>query len=196
MTAPTALLYLETWLDEELHDSFSRWCDDHHRNLLDVPGFRRARRFEIINRSDDDGPQFLTTYEVDSLDVFTSEPYLEHGRASVGLPEFLRGRLRVARHDCSILDAVPGDWWPPGHTSHLTVFELNDDRIAEALHQQLPTSIDDPDRVIVRVIDSADDTPLVLVDHGEDQLHRIEMIARAAGASRSQWRSVFDESCR
>jgi hypothetical protein len=194
LDTPTALLHLQTWLDRELHESFSTWCDHHHRGLLTVPGFRRARRFEFLDGSTDDEPQFLTMYEVDSLAVFTSDPYLEHGRTAGGLPDFLRGRLRVERHDCSILDALPHEWWPPAHSTHLSVFRFSDDRIAAVLHEQLPTTIDSSVPVVIRVVDSVDDTPLVLIDHGEAELASIESIARATGASRSQWRCVFDES--
>ena len=68
ITTPNAVLYLATWLPAHLHVQFSTWCDDHHRKQLVLPGFRRARRFEwIAGGRDDDPPQYLTMYDLDSL---------------------------------------------------------------------------------------------------------------------------------
>ena len=110
--SPTGLLLLSTWLPDELHDAFSGWCDDHHRDLLTVPGFMRARRFAFVEGSaPGDDAQFLTMYETADLAVLSSDAYVEHGRNSGGLPEFLRGRLRMARLDCELESATPVDWW-------------------------------------------------------------------------------------
>jgi hypothetical protein len=110
--SPTGLLLLSTWLPDELHDAFSGWCDDHHRELLTVPGFMRARRFVFVEGSaPGDDAQFLTMYETADLAVLSSDAYVEHGRNSGGLPEFLRGRLRMSRLDCELESATPVDWW-------------------------------------------------------------------------------------
>lgn len=115
--APTGLLLLSTWLPVELHDEFSAWCDDHHRELLTVPGFLRARRFAFVDgntldHADGGAPQFLTMYETTDISVLTSDEYIEHGRNSTGLPDFLKGKLRMARLDCELESATPVNWWP------------------------------------------------------------------------------------
>jgi hypothetical protein len=115
--SPTGLLLLRTWLPSDLHDEFSAWCDDHHRELLTVPGFLRARRFAFVdgNTMDPTGesnPQFLTMYETSDISVLTSDEYIEHGRNSIGLPQFLKGKLRMSRLDCDLESATPFDWWP------------------------------------------------------------------------------------
>ena len=111
MTTPRGLLLLLTWLPSEAHDEFSAWCDDHHRELLTVPGFLRARRFARIDGDGTDA-QFLTMYETTDSSVLSSDAYIEHGRNSTGLPEFLKGKLRMSRLDCELESATPEDWWP------------------------------------------------------------------------------------
>ena len=74
ITTPNAVLYLATWLPSHLHVQFSAWCDDHHREQLVLPGFRRARRFEwTAGGRDDDPPQYLTMYDLDSLAALHTE---------------------------------------------------------------------------------------------------------------------------
>ena len=92
MMTPSGLVLLLTWLPSEEHDEFSVWCDDHHREMLTVPGFLRARRFA---RMDGDGTdaQVLTMYETTDSSVLSSDAYIEHGRNSTGLPEFLGLRI-------------------------------------------------------------------------------------------------------
>ena len=111
MTTPSGLVLLLTWLPSEEHDEFSAWCDDHHREMLTVPGFLRARRFAHMDGDGTDA-QFLTMYEITDISVLTSDAYIEHGRNSTGLPEFLKGKLRMSRLDCELESAVPEDWWP------------------------------------------------------------------------------------
>ncbi len=115
--SPTGLLLLRTWLPSDLHDEFSAWCDDHHRELLTVPGFLRARRFAFVDgntmdHTDESNPQFLTMYETSDISVLTSDEYIEHGRNSIGPPQFLKGKLRMSRLDCDLESAMPFDWWP------------------------------------------------------------------------------------
>jgi hypothetical protein len=113
---PTGLLLLRTWLPSDLHDEFSAWCDDHHRELLTVPGFLRARRFAFVAGGGgidaSDPAQFLTMYETTDISVLTSDEYIEHGRNSTGLPQFLTGELRMSRLDCELESGTPSVWWP------------------------------------------------------------------------------------
>ena len=194
-TDPAAVLYLATWLPSHLHDGFSAWCDDHHREQLTLPGFCRARRFErTSSRRDDDPPQYLTMYDLESLDALRSDDYLDHLRSSPGLPDFLRGHLRLQRRDCTVIASLPSPWWPPSPTSLLDVFQLNDDALAGALREDMsrlraPIGSD----ISLRLIDSDDDEPLVLIDHGDDASELIDSITAASGSLRSSWRCCFDE---
>lgn len=192
---PTALLHLRTWLPDALHEPFSAWCDDHHRDQLRVPGIMRARRYEFIDGTVDDPPQFLTMYEVESLSVFESPAYLDLRATAAALPEFLSGQLRVIRRDCTIDAAIPANWWPPVHTGVLDEFHLNDDDLVDDLHAVASSTIDGLDTdVIIRVLTSGSDSTFALFDHGADESGLIDSIAHVTGATRSTWRCVFDES--
>lgn len=192
---PTAVLYLATWLPDELHEEFSQWCDDHHREQLAIPGFLRARRFEWIRSGrDDDPPQFLTMYDLESIETLTSPAYIEHSKASTGLPEFLRGRLRLERRNCTVVATVPSPMWPPAPTPLLDLFQLNDDRAAISLRAYIEElSIPPEIQLSLRIIDSTDDEPLVLIDHDETTTAMIDTLTAASGALRSTWRCCFDE---
>ncbi len=198
MSAPTAVLYLATWLPSELHQQFSSWCDDHHREQLVLPGFRRARRFEWVSGGrEDHPPQYLTMYDLDSLAVLKSDAYLAHTTSSGGLPDFLRGNIRVERRDCEVLAVLPSAWWPPASTPLLNLFQLNDDQLAVGLQKHISklVSTGSPleSDVTLRVIDSDDNEPLVLLDHGDAATGMIDTITAASGSLRSSWRCVFDE---
>ncbi len=104
---PTGLLHLRTWLPPELDGRFSAWCDDHHLEQLAVPGFQRVRRFELDDSLAEAPPRFLTVYDLDALDVLSGEAYAEYGRRSTGLPDFLKGHLRAARSEATIVADVP-----------------------------------------------------------------------------------------
>lgn len=192
---PSAVLYLATWLPTHLHEQFSTWCDDHHREQLQLPGFLRARRFEWVSSGrDDNPPQYLTMYDLDSLAVLTSEAYVEHTRSSSGLPDFLRGNLRVERRDCELVAALPSSWWPPARTPLLDLFQLNDDALAVGLKQHIAQlAVPADTSFTVRVIDSDDNEPLVLLDHDDAGTDLINTITAASGSLRSSWRCVFDE---
>ena len=194
-TSPGAVLYLATWLPEELHDQFSAWCDDHHREQLALPGFRRARRFEWMSgHREDDPPQYLTMYDLDSLETLASEAYVKHTRLSPGLPDFLRGNIRVERRNCMVVASLPAIWWPPSPMPLLDLFQLTNDVSANELrdginHLENPTT----PGFTLRVIDSEDNDPLVLVDHGDDATEMIDTLTGASGSLRSTWRCCFDE---
>jgi len=194
-TDPSAVLYLATWLAPELHDRFSAWCDEHHREQLALPGFQRARRFEwMSSRRDDDPPQYLTMYDLDSLDALHTVEYREHMNSSTGLPDFLRGHLRLQRRDCAVMAALPTSWWPPLPSSLLEVFQLNDDSLAIGLREEMSHLGESVGSGIsLRLIDSDNDDPLVLIDHGDDDSKLIDTITAASGSLRSSWRCCFDE---
>jgi hypothetical protein len=198
ITTPNAVLYLATWLPARLHGQFSAWCDDHHREQLVLPGFRRARRFEWVSGGrDDDPPQYLTMYDLDSLAALHIEEYVEHTKSSGGLPDFLRGHIRVQRRDCNMIAALPDSWWPPTHTPLLNLFQLNDDELAVGLQEHISkftaTSAAPIPDFTLRIIDSDDDEPIVLVDHDDAATILIDTITAASGSLRSSWRCVFDE---
>ena len=198
MTAPNAVLYLATWLPSELHVQFSTWCDEHHREQLALPGFMRARRFEWVSGGrEDDPPQYLTMYDLDSLDALHSDAYVEHTKSSGGLPDFLRGNIRVERRNCGVLAALPSAWWPPASTPLLNLFQLNDDQLAVGLQEHISKLASTPVGSIsdftLRIIDSDDNEPLVLLDHGDAATGMIDTITASSGSLRSSWRCAFDE---
>lgn len=193
--SPQAVLYLATWLAPELHADFTAWCDEHHREQLQLPGFLRARRFEwMASYRDDAPPQFLTMYDLVSLDALRTDEYREHMANSTGLPAFLRGALRLERRDCSVIAAHPASWWPPTATPLLEVFQLSDDRLGLELREHI-TALPPhgPDGLSLRVIDSDDNEPLVLIDHGPDAHGLIDRLTASTGSLRSSWRTCFDE---
>lgn len=201
IAAPTAVLYLATWLPSELHEQFSTWCDDHHREQLVLPGFRRARRFEWVSGGrEDHPPQYLTMYDLDSLAALKSHAYVEHTKSSGGLPEFLRGNIRVERRNCEVLAVLPSLWWPPASTPLLNLFQLNDDQLAVGLREHISKLASESSPLAteftLRVIDSDDNEPLVVLDHGDAATGMIDTITAASGSLRSSWRCVFDEQSR
>jgi hypothetical protein len=201
IAAPTAVLYLATWLPTELHEQFSSWCDDHHREQLVLPGFRRARRFEWVSGGrEDHPPQYLTMYDLDSLAALRSDAYVEHTKSSSGLPDSLRGNIRVERRNCEVLAVLPPWWWPPASTPLLNLFQLNDDQLAVGLREHISKLASDSSPLetefTLRVIDSDDNEPLVLLDHDDAATNMIDTITAASGSLRSSWRCVFDEQSR
>jgi hypothetical protein len=93
------LLYLHTWLDPEVDDRFSSWCDTHHQEHLAVPGFRRVRRGKLVTSEATDPPRFLTVYDLDEVGVLHGDDYEAYRRASAGLPDDLAPVLRFARSE-------------------------------------------------------------------------------------------------
>ena len=66
------LLHVMMDRDPELDDEINDWYNAHHLNdLLAMPGFLSARRFEAIEAEHD----YLTIYEVESADAFNSPEY-------------------------------------------------------------------------------------------------------------------------
>jgi hypothetical protein len=105
--SPSGLLHLRTWLPGELDGTFSVWCDGHHGEQLEVPGFRRVRRFSLV-ASDADGPaDYLTVYDLDRLAVLDSDAYAAYRARGNTVPEALQGQLRAARTDAWLVAAAP-----------------------------------------------------------------------------------------
>jgi hypothetical protein len=103
----------------------------------------------------------------------------------------------VQRRDCNLIAALPASWWPPTHTPLLNLFQLNDDELAVGLQQHISTltttSASPIPDFTLRIIDSDDDEPIVLVDHDDAATILIDTITAASGSLRSSWRCVFDE---
>ena len=128
---PSGLLHLRTWLDPELDETFSVWCDGHHGEQLEVPGFRRVRRFSLVATSPDaDEPaDYLTVYDLDRLDVLESDAYEAYRARGNTVPDELQGRLRAARTDAWLVAAVPAAEGPGpdgAGVAHLFVGEGGD----------------------------------------------------------------------
>jgi hypothetical protein len=104
---PSGLLHLRTWLEPDLDQGFSDWCDGHHADQLAIPGFRRVRRYSLVRSDALDPPDYLTIYDLDRLDVLDSDAYAAHRERATGLPEFLKGQLRAARTDAWVVASAP-----------------------------------------------------------------------------------------
>lgn len=98
MTEP-GLLYLHTWLEPEVDERFSSWCNTHHEEHLAVPGFRRVRRGKLVASEATDPPRFLTVYDLDDVGVLHSDDYEAYRQSSSGLPADLAPELRFARSE-------------------------------------------------------------------------------------------------
>jgi hypothetical protein len=105
--APSGLLHLRTWLPAELDETFSVWCDGHHGEQLEVPGFHRVRRFSLVASTADEPADYLTVYDLDRLDVLGSDAYAAYRARGNTVPEALQGRLRAARTDAWLVAAAP-----------------------------------------------------------------------------------------
>ena len=94
------------WNDvaEEGRRQFYDWHDKEHiPERLDIPGFRRGRRYISPRHS----PEWFTMYEADDLDVVTSPPYLARLNAPTPATQqtlkFFRNTSRaVCRVACSL----------------------------------------------------------------------------------------------
>lgn len=71
ITSAAMVLFYDIEGDTADHDDWHTY--EHLHERLSVPGFRRASRWI----SDGEGPHYLVIYEVDNVDVGTSQPYLE-----------------------------------------------------------------------------------------------------------------------
>ena len=88
----------------EARDQFYRWHDNEHiPERLELPGFRRGRRFLSAGHS----PEWLTMYEADDLSAVTSREYL--ARLNAPTPATLatiRHFRNTSRAVCRLVHAV------------------------------------------------------------------------------------------
>ncbi len=103
MTKKNLLLMVRTNGPAEGEEKWNAWYNTHHvANRLNIPGFISVRRYIAI----DGEPKYITLYEIENIDVLTSEPYLKlrEWEASLSpqtfeaitqkLPDFSRGLYR------------------------------------------------------------------------------------------------------
>jgi len=106
---PTGLLHLRTWLPAELDETFSVWCDDHHGEQLEVPGFLRVRRLSLVASAATEPADYLTVYDLERLDVLESPEYAAYRARGNTVPDALKGQLRAARTDASLVATAPAE---------------------------------------------------------------------------------------
>lgn len=75
--AKSKIVYIATGdVEAEWEAEYNRWYDEEHvPNLMQVPGYRSARRYVAIEGE----PRYMAFYEIDSLDAYRSP---EHDRAA------------------------------------------------------------------------------------------------------------------
>jgi hypothetical protein len=133
MTASNApaLLFVVTDVDPANEDAWNRWYDGRHvpqRQAL--PGFRSARRYELIQgaRADQIGPKYAALYEMDSPDALKTEAYLSLTRPPIQTEEdremvgAFRNNMRCVMTQIS--DTVSPGAASPGEASVLNVVGL------------------------------------------------------------------------
>lgn len=85
MAKGRALLIVRSQVVPEREDEYNRWYNEVHlRDMMKVPGVLSARRYVALL----DEPKYAAVYELESEEVFKSEPYLTvpGGRRDGGLP--------------------------------------------------------------------------------------------------------------
>lgn len=74
-----ALLVMVVTIAPEHQPEFHAWYDHEHvPELLRIPGFRSATRYDVCSEPD----TFMAVYELDRVDVVESAAFLEWRRAS------------------------------------------------------------------------------------------------------------------
>jgi hypothetical protein len=88
--------------DEALNDW---WTNEHLPERLDVPGFLRARRYASSDPSTNSS-KYFTFYEVSSLDVLTSQPYMDKlNNPTPGTKEHISTLVTMSRSACELIHA-------------------------------------------------------------------------------------------
>jgi hypothetical protein len=83
-------------------DEYHRWyLEEHIPMLMEVPGWRRARRFEQVEGN---GLRFLALHELESLDVFEHDAY----KAAISTPWRLRLRDTITRRQRLLFKLLKG----------------------------------------------------------------------------------------
>ncbi len=130
-----------------------------------VPGFRRVRRFSLVESAATEPARFLTIYDLDHLEVVDGPDYAEYRSRSTGLPEFLQGHLRAARSDSWLVAAAPAvDAMVPdgGGLAHLFLADTPDAATWFADHAL--TVVDAVGATSARLLHSRTDEQIVLVE--------------------------------
>jgi hypothetical protein len=148
----------------------------------------RARRFAFVASSAaGDDAQFLTMYETADPSVLSSDAYVEHGRNSTGLPDFLRGRLRMARLDCELESATPADWWPGKTSSGLFLITRSEGAPFSSSGPMATAALS----ITARAYRASQGPRVLLVESMEDTA--VDDAAESPDHW-SRWRCVFEES--
>jgi hypothetical protein len=106
-----------------MEEEFNAWYDTEHvAERLSIPGFRSARRWVADCRPGEG--KYLATYELDSLAVLESEPYLKYFNNQSPWSRRCLGRTVVFRRwACEQID--PGDA-APHPLARAVVYNLGD----------------------------------------------------------------------
>lgn len=195
MSVPTGLLFLTTHLPSELHEEFSRWCDGHHLELLQVPGFLRAKRFHKVDSPFPNAPQFLTLYEVTTPLVFKSEEYAASRNWMTPIPASIKEHLKVTRRDLQLIDARPSNWFAlTNSTSLLDVFPFRRNALQKII-DFLPSVAEEvfASSALRFFEETKSDQPesILLFDHDEAIDPQIDAIADMLGSARDEWQVEF-----
>lgn len=84
------------------------WTNEHLPERLSVSGFARARRYYASNSSSTSMSNYLTLYEVASLDILTSPDYMAKLNAPTpATQKWLPTLASMDRSACSVLYSVP-----------------------------------------------------------------------------------------
>jgi hypothetical protein len=91
-----ALLHIGTEVEASVEHAFDRWCEEHVRLDLKLPGFVAARRFTKWPDfpGAGDSPKSLTLYELEDVSALESDEYALHDRS---IPDGFKGRMRFSR---------------------------------------------------------------------------------------------------
>lgn len=108
------VLFYDIEGDSRDHDAWH--SHEHFRERLSVPGFLRATRWVAAGP----GPEFMVTYEVDSVDVATSDAYLDRLNAPSDWTKSMMPRFRgMVRGFCHV---VAGAGLGLGHVAAVVRF--------------------------------------------------------------------------
>ena len=78
-----ALLMVYVDIDPEYDADFNAWYNEEHvSDLLKLPGFLNAARYEALKG----GPRYLACYELESVRAVQSEEYLNFRRPPICYP--------------------------------------------------------------------------------------------------------------
>ena len=86
---------------EQVDDYHAWYLEEHIPMLLEVPGWRRIRRFE---QDEGTGPRFLALHEIESLDVFETDAH----KAAVSTPWRFRVAGYITRRERSVFRLIRG----------------------------------------------------------------------------------------